>query len=256
VLRGSTGRRRFCSGGLAGIGRGGLLRRLQEARRWARTTANRRATPGIRGPRCHPLCVGRSRWTSACSSRPPSGRCDPGPIETSARTAAGQPERMRARFSTGCCYPVPGRAGRVRDDHSRSPQPGRLTRTAGKPTNVLADPAQARNSPRPSRPQGHGRKARRTPWSLAKYVVLRQSVHHRGGWGLIRRNASVAVHVHRTQLNAGNLALVPFSRINGNRTADHGVLRHGRGRRRGLVGLPHQSIFRTRRLREVRDANS
>ena len=63
---------------------------------------------------------------------------------------------------------------------------------------------------------------------------------------LVRRNAIVVFMCVELMLNAVNLSLVTFARINVRSTASDGLLRHGRRRGRGRRGLAIiMSIFRT-----------
>ncbi len=65
------------------------------------------------------------------------------------------------------------------------------------------------------------------------YLVLSAALFTIGAVGvLVRRNAIVVFMCVELMLNAVNLTLVTFARINGTSgRPDHGLLRHGRGRR-------------------------
>ena len=87
--------------------------------------------------------------------------------------------------------------------------------------------------------------------NLTYYLVLSALLFTIGAVGvLVRRNAIVVFMCVELMLNAVNLALVTFARINGSaRRPGHGLLRHGRRRGRGRrrprdhhVDLPHPPV--------------
>ena len=129
---------------------------------------------------------------------------------------------------------------------------GRLTERS-----ISADPADARADRRP-RPRRRGPREGRATMQPDYYLVLAAVLFTIGAVGvLIRRNAIVLFMCIELMLNAANLTLVTFSRINGD--LDGQIMAFFVmvvAAAEVVVGLAIiMSIFRTRRSASVDDAN-
>ncbi len=146
------------------------------------------------------------------------------------RAARASPTSMRLRFRPRQLPRPSAGPGRATPPHDSVATPARGCRTARSAERSIPEILPTRElEPARDRPEGH------REMNPSYYLVLAGILFTIGAVGvLIRRNAIVVFMCIELMLNAANLALVTFSRINGNpQRADHRVLRHGRRRRRG-----------------------
>ncbi len=161
-------------------------------------------------------------------------------IEKRKEDKVSQPERMVARFRPGN-YPAP------------KPGPGVFANS-----DSVATPARLPDGTPSDRPRPRRNRRRSEAMTPTYYIILASVLFTIGAVGvLIRRNAIVLFMCIELMLNASNLALVTFSRING--TLDGQIMAFFVmvvAAAEVVVGLAIiMSIFRTRRSASVDDAN-
>ena len=196
----------------------------------------------------------------ARQARPAGHRRGPAARRARPDLAAARPRRLRHRQLGGHARAAARRLDRARSRSRRSSTPPRAEPVARAPRSTAHAPHRHRTphgpdapTPSPARTDAGG-----APVTPTYYLLLSALLFAIGAVGvLVRRNAIVVFMCIELMLNAVNLSLVTFARINGQaRRPGHRVLRDGRRRGRGRrrardhhVDLPHPPD-RVRRRRE------
>ena len=217
----------------------------------------------------HPVPVRVRAHLAPCSSRPRSGRwCWPTPSRAAnrRRSASGPPSRPGCAASTTGSPRCPAPASSPRATRWPCPRSCPTARSPRSPSPAIIDATPIEESV-PPEADAHALTGARTPrplddrgegMSATNYLLLSALLFTIGAVGvLVRRNAIVVFMCVELMLNAVNLTLVTFSRING--ALDGQVMAFFVmvvAAAEVVVGLAIiMSIFRTRRTASVDDAN-